>query len=325
MELLERYLYQIEKYLPKEDKKDTIDELKSFILDQLDSKTAMGENKEDELYKIIKETGSPKEVALRYRGDPPLISREMEPIIFMIFKILAYAIPIGILVGKTFEFIDKDEAFKFFEYLLHLALAIPSMISAFITGVGFVFIIFILIEKYAKEEIEKEFSHFEPNNLPKILDKKYKVSLFESLFTIIFSVVVLYILNYQTGIIAVYSDGVSQPLLNENFNQILILINISLFFTIALETFYIINKKKIFQTKVLEYLQKLFAVAIFTLLATTDIFNEIIIEGHNLAFLPKLFQVGMIIGLTVNFIVGTFVFINVVKDKMITLRINKRS
>jgi hypothetical protein len=57
MDLLERYLRQIERYLPFKERSETTKELRNLILDQLDEAVNNGLDKETTLYNIIVEMG----------------------------------------------------------------------------------------------------------------------------------------------------------------------------------------------------------------------------------------------------------------------------
>ena len=143
MELLERYLRQIKKHLPIKDKEDTIEELRSLILEEFDSKTN-GTNDEEVLHDIIKRYGYPIEVAAKYRNSDPMISSTLRPFLYMSLKVISMAIPGGIIVAKIVGFIN-DATFNFLDLLLELAYAIPSIINTLIMAYGITFIIFILI------------------------------------------------------------------------------------------------------------------------------------------------------------------------------------
>ncbi len=120
------------------------------------------------------------------------------------------------------------------------------------------------------------------------------------------SIFILFIINYQTGLIAVYYDGTSVPLLNENFDKLLPLINVCTIFGAGIAVVHVIKRRKTFITTSLQFLQTIFSGIIMILLAKGDIFNEIVIEGYDLEIIPKLFVIGMIIGAIATFI-GVFV------------------
>ena len=322
MELLERYLLQIEKYLPLKDRKDTLEELKNLLLEDIEERKINGQPEEDAMYEVIKAFGNPKTVALKYRNDNAIISREMEPLLYLLLKIILIAVPSSILLASIIGYLNSDVPFDFIDFLLKILFTIPDMFSAALTGVGSVFIIFAIIERYFKpyvlEELEKEgFLNeygevdFEPKDLPKIPESIYKVSLFESGISIVGGIVFLYLFNYQPGLIAVYLEGERLTLLNDSFNNILPIINVGLIFGLIIETIHIVKRQKSFTTTTFELINKMIGVLIFVLLATSDVLNQIIIEGYELEFLSTMFIIGMWVGAIANFFGGIYTYIKI--------------
>lgn len=316
MELLKRYLNEIKRYLPFKDRDDTLKELENLLLEDLEVRVSNGENKDTALYDLIKEFGSPKEVALKYRNDQPIISREMEPMLYLILKIVSITVPSGILLATLISSISRTSPLNLFDIFVDIIRAFPEMFSGTLAGIGIVFVIFVVIERFLKDQIIEEFNdfkilEFDPKNLPKIPVKVFKASLFESLFVITMSILFLYFLNYQQGIISIYYDGTSEELLNEHFNNLLPIINVSVIFAMIIEAIHVIKRKKSLLTTTLAFIQTIFAGIIMILLSRASIFNETIIEGYDLEIIPKLFVIGMIIGAVAHFIGGIVTYIKV--------------
>ena len=299
MELLERYLLQVERYLPLKEKIDTIEELRSLLLEEVDSRMAEGETLNDALYIVIKGFGDPKDIALKYRNDAAIISREMEPFLYLVLKIVICAVPLAILLATSISFLSRDLPFNFSDFLLNILYTLPEMFSGALSAVGTVFIVFVLIEKYLKPQFLKELEaqgllEFDPKNLPKVPNSVFKVSIAESVFAITASLVFLYILNYQQGIIAIYFEGTSIPFLNDNFSRILPVMNVS--------------RTKSMVTTTFEYMNKLLATVIFILLASSSIINTEVIEAYHLEVVVIMFIIGMSIGALANAIGGSITY-----------------
>ncbi len=313
MELLNRYLNEIKRYLPFKDRDDTLKELENLLLEDLEVRVSNGENKDTALYDLIKEFGSPKEVALKYRDDQPIISREMEPMLYLILKIVAVTVPSGILLATIISSISSMSPFNFLDLIVDIIRAFPEMFFGTLAGIGIVFVIFVVIERFFKDQIEEELHEFnmpkfDPKNLPKIPVSVYKVSLFESLFLITMSILFLYFLNYQQGIISIYYDGTNEELLNAHFNSILPILNVSVIFAMIIEIIHLIKRRKTLITTTLAFMQTILAGVILILLSRESIFNKIIIEGYDLEIIPKLFVIGMIIGAIAHFIGGSVTY-----------------
>ena len=313
MELLERYLLQVERYLPLKEKIDTIEELRSLLLEEVDSRMAEGETLNDALYIVIKGFGDPKDIALKYRNDAAIISREMEPFLYLVLKIVICAVPLAILLATSISFLSRDLPFNFSDFLLNILYTLPEMFSGALSAVGTVFIVFVLIEKYLKPQFLKELEaqgllEFDPKNLPKVPNSVFKVSIAESVFAITASLVFLYILNYQQGIIAIYFEGTSIPFLNDNFSRILPVMNVSITFGIFIEAVHLIRQTKSMVTTTFEYMNKLLATVIFILLASSSIINTEVIEAYHLEVVVIMFIIGMSIGALANAIGGSITY-----------------
>ena len=120
-------------------------------------------------------------VAYRYRNINPLISRELEMIMYTIIKSIAIAIPIGIMVAKTVEFVTQETNFTAMDLFLNWAYSIPSVLTAVITSIGVVFFIFLMIERYADTSKLEQFV-YDPKTLPPLPKKVFRVSIFEIVF-----------------------------------------------------------------------------------------------------------------------------------------------
>lgn len=311
MELLERYLNQVEHYLLRKDRKDTIDELKSLILEELDVRLEKGENEDEALKEIIKGFGDPKTVALRYRNDQPLIPRHMEPLMYLIIKVLSITIPLTLLLATTIEFFNRPEPYNFMDIILNMVFEIPSIINALVAAIGFVFIASFLVARYLKPDMSEITPVFDPSKLPPIPKSVYKVSLFESLFLIFGSVFFLYLINLQPGLIAIYFDGQSIPLLNENFEKILPYLNLTTVFQLGISITHLYLRRKTFTTTTLEFFDAILRGVVLIFLAKTDIFNLTIIGSYNLTIVPTMFTIGMYIGAIGTFIGATVTYVKV--------------
>ena len=300
MLLLERYLLQMERYLPLKERKDTIEELRSLILDQVDTLISAGEDKEKALYIVLLDFGDPKTVANEYHEVKPLISKELEAILMLVLKIVSISIPLTILFAGALSFVLETSNFTFMDFLLDIAYNIPSAMYALIMAIGSVFIIFYLIERFANPQFEFEEKLFDPNLLPDVPLKVFKVSLGESIFVILITVLGLYLINYQPGLINIYFDGNKIPLLNDNFDKILPFINIGWFIEILLNIYYLIKRKRNIPSKTVEAIIGVYGGVIIILLATSNILNEIVVDGYNLTVLLTILKIVFIIIGSIN-------------------------
>jgi len=306
MDLLERYLKQIERYLPFKERLETTKELRSLILDQVDEAVSSGIDKETALYDIIVKMGDPRTVASNYVDTKPIISKEMEPILQLVLKIVSITLPLAIIFASLLDYVFSNTQASLMDILLQIVYTIPEALYSLLVGYGFVFIFFYLIERYIQPKFEAIDKEFHPNLLPKIPTKDFKVSLFESIVTTLVTIGVVYLFNMQQGLIAVYYDDIREPLFNANFDKILPFMNIGWFISIGLNIYYIFSRSKNITTKTIEFAHNIYSAVILFLLATSNIFNSIIVDGYDLTIVPTIIKV-VFIGLGIAIIIGAIV------------------
>ena len=295
MKLLESYLLQIRRYLPYKDRDDTIKELRSIILDQVDEKKEMGLTEEGAIYNVILEMGEPRKVAKGYSDHRPFISDEMEPVLKLVLKIVSITTPLAILFADAIDYVFSTPSFTFMEFLLNVAYNIPSAMYALVVALGFVFVVFVLIERFFQPKFETEKIVFKPELLPEMPEKGFHVSLFGSIVAILVTVLALYILNFQQGIISIYYDGVREPLLNSNFDKILPFINVGWLASISLHVFYLYKRKKSIPSKTAEFAGSIYGAVLLIIIASSSVFNDIIIDGENLNVVANIVKIAFIV------------------------------
>ncbi len=295
MKLLDRYLFQVGRFLNKKEKEDTLNELKSLILDQLDERLAKGIEEEQALHDILKEFGEPRVVAYRYKNTKPLMSEGLEAVMWVIIKNVAIFVPIAILLGKTMAFINSASSFTVMDVLLMWAYSIPSLLNAVILSCGTIFFVFLMIERYSEADVRLEVHEFEPKALPPLPKKVFTVSIVEAVITIIGTVLFLYILNLQPGLISIKHEGTSIPVLNQNFETILPFININMILQLGVAIYYLAKKKKNKITKTLEFLSQMFSAMILLYISNNNIFDQRVFDELGLTFLNNGFRVVMLV------------------------------
>jgi hypothetical protein len=167
MDLLERYLQAVGQYLPAETKDDTIAELRSNLMEQIDAREEeLGQPLDfADVAAILKEHGKPEVVALRYLPQRSLIG----PAIYPFYTLtLARVLPLVVLVSflaKGIEFVSVRH-----ESLAHAlgGLALGVWLSLLISA-AIITIIFAAIE-IARERgrLEAEWNEWDPAKLPAV-------------------------------------------------------------------------------------------------------------------------------------------------------------
>ena len=157
MNLLDKYVAEVGKYLPRKQRADIEKELKSTLEDMLEERNqGKGQASEAEVVALLKEYGEPRKVAESYIGPRYLIGPRLYPTFELIVKIVMAAVlgagllGYGVSAAITKSFAGTD----FFSFLGQFWLELlGGMISAF----GNIVIVFAILERVLPaSEIEKE-------------------------------------------------------------------------------------------------------------------------------------------------------------------------
>lgn len=227
MNLLNRYLEEVKKHLPKNERKEIILELKSSILDEFDST----DQSEQELERIILSMGSPSEIGSRYQTRP-ILSKQIEPLYFLLLKIVSGAITLGLSVAKITELAFSNEEFSAITVIRELALMLPDLLMAIITAVGMITIImFIVDRKFDFKEDE-----FKLSDLPQVPKPVYWVSRGGAIASIIFTTIFLVVIN-----VVDFDISYNNVKLFADLTNIIMITNIFLIIEIIASIFIAIN------------------------------------------------------------------------------------
>ena len=311
MILLDRYLAQIKRHLPKSDKEDTINELKSLILENYDIKLEEGLSEEDAMYNAIKEFGRPRDVAKDYRDDQPMLSKEIEPLVFLILKIVSITLPGSITLATIIDYYTSNDTTSTMGLLLEIAYSIPSIMTTLLSVLAVIYLVFIFIDRKVNLKFDIRASEFEPKYLPLIPVEKFKISRFEMIFNILGGILFLYLFNLQPGLISINYEGVHEPLLNSNFDKILPLLNVSIFISIGYSITFLVKGARTKLSSSVEFFGKIFSAVILIFLANGNIFNDAIINGFDLSIVPNIYKIVMIIIAVITIISAIVVYLKI--------------
>ncbi|MDF1514930.1 MAG: hypothetical protein P1S60_14060 [Anaerolineae bacterium] len=171
MELINRYIHEVGRRLPKKKRGDIEAELQSLILDSLEGRlpedlVESGDVPEEIQVEVLKEFGPPRKVAQQYY---PTINyvigpRLMEP------YVLTLTIVLGIvLFANLFGILSLGAEFNLFNGSIGDALA--GLITSLQAAFGSVTFVFALIERaLAHSTIQDEDSQWDPRKMPSIAD-----------------------------------------------------------------------------------------------------------------------------------------------------------
>jgi hypothetical protein len=216
MNLIQIYVNEVVKYLPRQVGEEVKKDLTSQIMDMIEDL----DHDENAVQTVLESMGSPKILADRYLNKQnALIGPRYYDTYIAIVKIVLFALSIAFAVTFAMKLIFSET------FTLWMIIEFPlSLINAAIMGFAYVTIIFAIIERNQVKIDDKELNKevWRIKDLPKeTLDQP--THRLTNIFEISFVTVLLFVVNFQPQLIGIYSSVVNQgktvwtiiPLLNE--------------------------------------------------------------------------------------------------------------
>jgi hypothetical protein len=202
MDLLERYIVEVGRHLPRKGREDVLNELRSTLHDMLDDRVIEGKPTESDVEALLREYGSPRQVANSYGSEQYVIGPDLYPFFVVVAKFGLMGLCIALMVSFTVGLIGSTIG------LLDLGLSVLDLIGQLITTslsfLGSVLIVMMILQRWGiKPDIGEKEQEWNPRSLPAV-DDPFRVSWAESIFTIIFTGIWIVLLNYfraQGGIV----------------------------------------------------------------------------------------------------------------------------
>lgn len=198
MELINRYVSAVGRRIWGKNRKDIESELKTILIDTLEERLEGRKATDKDVINLLKEFGHPSEIASKYNSDKKYIIGPMLYDLYMlIIKIICIIVPIGITIGSVVDIIQGDSS----EVLLQVMSIIPEVITGTAVAIGFVTIIFMLIERngnLSEEDLGINKKEWDPKTLPKCVREHNQVKYTEKIVSICF--IVLFLILFNIGI-----------------------------------------------------------------------------------------------------------------------------
>ncbi|HWF03998.1 MAG TPA: hypothetical protein VHA06_09945 [Candidatus Angelobacter sp.] len=187
MELLDRYLQAVRFWLPRTQQNDMIAELGDDLRSQIeDRESALCRPlNEDELVALLQQTGHPMRVAVRYQPQQSLIGPTLFPIYKFVLKIVsvAYLVPWLLVWIGVAIFVPRHHADT---PLLAALSGWAAMWSNIFFIFGLITLIFAVLERVQAQI--PALHTWDPRKLPRVVQRKQRVSRVESIFGLVFSI-----------------------------------------------------------------------------------------------------------------------------------------
>jgi hypothetical protein len=241
MNLLDKYISEIGKRLPRKNRRDIEAEIRSTLEDMLDERSRQAGKPADEamLSALLKEYGSPQKVAATYAPPRSLIGPRLYPFFELVVKIVMAVVVAVSLVGFGVGFFGERAAGP--EFLSALGKFAAGLLGGLITAFGNIVIVFAILERtLPASEFDIEGKDWDPSELEVEPDPD-QVKIGEGVLGLIFMVAGLVIFNLYPDLIGLWFvvDGkwVSIPMLSQAFFTYLPWINLLIVLEIALNLY----------------------------------------------------------------------------------------
>jgi hypothetical protein len=240
MNLIDKYIAEVGKHLPRKNRADIEAEIRSTLEDMLDERTQdKGPANEATVMELLKEYGAPREVAATYKTHQYLIGPRMFPIFEFVIRIV-FAVVLGVSLLGLGVALTKT-GFSGSEFASALWEWFTGLLGGLIAAFGNVVLVFTIIERTPiADKYDKDFNEWDPEELKREPDPD-KIDLPDHIATIIFTVLGLVVLNLYPNlfVIGFVKDGswVSMPILTDVFFRYLPWINVMGLLQIAFHAF----------------------------------------------------------------------------------------
>jgi hypothetical protein len=189
-ELVERYVHQVGRYLPKKDRADIEAELRSLIQDQLDDRFA-GAPSQADVATVLAEMGSPRQMAASYNRDQYFVGPDLYPYLIMTLRYVWVFVPALVIFLNIFGAVVSAEQEAWLSLFVE---TVATILQATLILSAAAMLIFAFIQR-VMSEIDQKAPVFNPMTLPKI-DDPYSVDRFEAMFGVVFGALVMLVLLY---------------------------------------------------------------------------------------------------------------------------------
>ena len=205
MNLINRYVYAVIRYLPEGIQEEVSLELRAHIEDMLSD-----EPTEEEIKEVLKNLGNPQDLAEEYQPNKRyLIGPKYYDQYLKTLKCIMAIVVVNLLIVNAFDWVSTElTAFQLFLSLI----GVP--IQGIIQSSFWVTLVFLLLEKYNVPFDENE--NWSIDNLPEVPEiKTKKISRFDTLVSLIFTIFIFMLLYFSPHLISIHGgEGGRIPVFN---------------------------------------------------------------------------------------------------------------
>lgn len=238
MNLIDKYIAEVGRYLPRRNRADIEAEIRSTLEDMLDERThGKGPADEGTVVQLLRDYGTPRKVAESYGAKQYLIGPRLYPTFILVTQIAISVLLVILLIGLGLSLARSGLSGPAF--LFTAGESLMDLLGGLIAVFGNIVLVFAILERVLPaEELEMDTDEWDPARLASEPDPD-RVKFGEQIVAIFFTAAFLIVLNLYPGIIGL---GFFQndewvfisPILSEAFFSYLPWINILGLLEIAL-------------------------------------------------------------------------------------------
>jgi hypothetical protein len=265
MELIDRYVYEVGRHLPRKNRADIQVELQSTLVDTLEARV-QGEPSQEDMVELLKEFGPPQKVAASYWPQGQyLIGPSLFPLFRMVVGIVVTVFIIVQLVLLGIAVVFNQEILTFMSVLDIFSEMIGSAFTAF----SIVVIVFAVLQRFDVRPDTVD-ADWDPRELPQV-EEVDTVSRGGMVAEITFSLVIIAILLFLPDKIGVVISPGMQIILNPVIRNYIPMIILSISLGIALDVILLWRGRWETATRLAKIGTNLFGIYVLAVL----------ISGHN--------------------------------------------
>lgn len=312
MDLIERYVNEVGRKLPRKGRADIKAELNSTLRDMAEDKYGDSPS-EDELVKLLREFGSPSEIATSFQ---PSNSYLIGPELYPYFRIVVGAVLLALTIGLSLAFIvsvifGSSDADAFLQNTLDWMV---SLVQAYLSGFASVVLVFALLQYFGadvkdKEGDSKEAKAWDPRQLPDTREVDL-VGRGESIAAVAVGVVFLFLINIFADDIGIVVSWGDRPLFTNILQDNLAWLNIAISLGVGLNLLLLIQGRWYIYTRFAKLgLDVFWIYIVYQIVQTIAAEQSAMVAAGLVEPLPTMFVgfgyvvlLGMSIALIVNFV-----------------------
>ncbi|MFN2280364.1 MAG: HAAS signaling domain-containing protein [Anaerolineales bacterium] len=187
MSLIDRYIYEVGRFIPRKERGDIQAELRSSVVDNLEDRYGP-EPTDAQVEELLKELGRPRQVAASYHPEGQYL---VGPVLYPLFRMVAWIVVVAVLGAQLLAWgismLVAGESFTFLEIISSLVNSVPA-------SLGWVLITFMILQYFDAKPYPKE-EPWDPRSLPEINpDEDLKRG--EMVFSMVMGVLLLVLVTF---------------------------------------------------------------------------------------------------------------------------------